>query len=511
MTPFATSIHFSQMVQFEKRQCVLAKSTFYLAEISMDKLVFFILCRRDFMANFTVQDIENIIALQREYYMSGATKTLEFRREQLKKLKGSIQRNEKEIMSALNQDLHKSEFEAYSTEVGIVLESIGFMLKYLEEWMHPIAVPTPIYFQPAKSMVVREPYGVSLIIGPFNYPFQLVMEPLIGAIIGGNTAIVKPSESAPHTAAVIQKIVEETFEERYVRMVEGEVEETSILIHAPFDFVFFTGSVGVGKIVAKACAERLTPHVLELGGKSPVIVDHTANIEVAVKRIVWGKFLNAGQTCVAPDYVLVHESVKVTFIRHLKKTLQKFYGSNPQETPDFGRIINTKQFDRLNQLLTKEKEHLLFGGNVDREDLYIEPTVLQDIRWDNPVMEDEIFGPILPLLVYDDLPEAIYRIKQKPKPLAAYFFSETEKAIQYFLDELPFGGGCINDTMAHVGNTHLPFGGVGPSGIGNYHGKASFECFTHPKSILKRSSKLANNLLYPPYKQKAKLIRTVLR
>lgn len=462
------------------------------------------------MANFTAQDVELMIAEQRNYFFSSTTKKIEFRKEQLKKLKAAINYYEKDIIQALYDDLHKSEFEAYSTEVGLVLESISYMQKYIEDWMHPVAVSTPIHFQPAKSFIVREPYGVTLIIGPYNYPFQLVMEPLIGAIIGGNTAIVKPSESAPHTAEILKKIIQETFEERYICIVEGEVEETTSLIHASFDYIFFTGSVAVGKIVAKACAERLTPYTLELGGKSPAIVDQTANIEVAVKRLVWGKFTNAGQTCVAPDYVLVHESIKVPFIRHLKKTLQKFYGNNVQESPDFGRIINEKQFDRLVNLLKLEHNHILFGGYTDRDDLYIEPTILQDITWNSPIMEDEIFGPIMPILVYDDLPQVIHQIRQKPKPLAAYFFSETEKAIKYFLDELPFGGGCINDTITHVASVHLPFGGVGPSGVHHYHGKASFECFTHPKSILKKSTKLANNLLFPPYKQKAKLVKTIL-
>lgn len=490
---------------------MLANQHGYVAENSMGDLYFFIRLRGINMAKFSMQDVEMMISEQRKYFFSGATKKIDFRKEQLKKLKATISLYEKEIMQALHDDLRKSEFEAYSTEVGLVLDSISYMQKYLEEWMHPVAVSTPIHFQPAKSFIVREPYGVTLIIGPYNYPFQLVIEPLVGAIIGGNTAIVKPSESAPNTTAIIKKIIQETFEENYIRIVEGEVEETTALIHSSFDYVFFTGSVAVGKIVASACAERLTPYTLELGGKSPAIVDQTANIEVAVKRIVWGKFTNAGQTCVAPDYVLVHESVKVPFIRHLKKTLQRFYGKNPQESPDFGRIINTKQFDRLKSLLDQEQAHILFGGHTDREDLYIEPTVLEDIVWGSPIMEDEIFGPIMPILVYDDLRQVIHQIRQKPKPLAAYFFSETDKAIQYFLDELPFGGGCINDTITHVASVHLPFGGIGPSGVHNYHGKASFECFTHPKSILKKSTKFSNNLLFPPYKQKVKLVKTILR
>lgn len=463
------------------------------------------------MTNVTAEQINHTIRAQKKYFNSGVTKPLAYRKEKLKVLKATISKYEKEIKEALYKDLRKSDFEAYTTEIGIVYASITHALKYLEEWMHPINVPTPVHFMPGKSMIVHDPYGVTLIIGPFNYPFQLVMEPLIGAIIGGNTAVVKPSESSVETCKVIRMILEEAFSTEYVAVVEGEKEETSALIHAPFDFIFFTGSVAVGKIVAKAAANRLTPNILELGGKSPVIVDQTANLEVAAKRIIWGKYVNAGQTCIAPDYVFVHESVKVPFIRQLKKTLSKFYGENPQESKDYGRIINTRQFDRLHALLQQERSHVLFGGNTDREDLYIEPTVLQDITWQSPIMQDEIFGPIMPLLVYSDLAQLIQQIKERPKPLAAYFFSETEKAIQYFLDELPFGGGCINETLTHVGSLHLPFGGVGESGVGNYHGKASFDAFTHQKSILKRSSKLATNLFYPPYKQKTKLVKTVLR
>lgn len=463
------------------------------------------------MTNVTAEKIHQLINTQRNYYNSGITKPLAFRKEKLKLLKKVISNYEKDIKKALYEDLRKSDFEAYTTEIGIVYASISHALKYLEEWMHPTSVPTPVQFQPGKSMIVHDPYGVTLIIGPFNYPFQLVMEPLIGAIIGGNTAIVKPSESAKATCAIVRTILEEVFNEEYVAVVEGEKDETSALIHAPFDFIFFTGSVAVGKIVAKAAANRLTPHILELGGKSPVIVDQTANLEVAAKRIVWGKYVNAGQTCIAPDYVFVHESVKVSFVRQLKKTLQKFYGNDPQNSNDFGRIINERQFDRLNALLEKEKAQILFGGEVDREDLYIAPTVLQDITWNSPIMQDEIFGPIMPILTYSDLGQVVNEIRQKPKPLAAYFFSETEKAIQFFLEELPFGGGCINETITHVGSLHLPFGGVGESGVGNYHGKASFDAFTHQKSILKRSSKLANGLLYPPYKQKTTLVKTILR
>lgn len=463
------------------------------------------------MARYTEKDVEIMIEEQKKFYLTGHTKNIEFRKKQLLKLKEKIKQYEKEILKALNMDLHKSEFEAYSNEIGIVLDSINYLVKNIDEWAKPVQVKTPVHFQPAKSFIVREPYGVVLIIGPFNYPFQLVMEPLIGAIIGGNTAIVKPSESSVHTTKIIKKMIGETFDTSYVRVVEGEKDEVTALIHASFDYIFFTGSVAVGKVVMRAAAEKLTPITLELGGKSPAIVDQTANIEVAAKRIVWGKFNNTGQTCVAPDYLFVHSSVYEKLMKAIRKTIEQFYGKNPQQSPDYGRVINERQFHRLKQLIEVEKEYITYGGSTDETDLYIEPTILENVTWSNPIMEDEIFGPILPVMKYDSLKMAIYEIQKLPKPLAAYFFSEHEKAIDYFLQELPFGGGCINDTVTHVGNPYLPFGGVGPSGVNAYHGKASFENFTHPKSIMKRSSRFSNNLLFPPYKQKVKLVRTMLK
>ncbi|MCT6925864.1 aldehyde dehydrogenase [Metasolibacillus sp.] len=461
--------------------------------------------------NFTAQDVENMIAAQRSFYFSGATKNIEFRKAQLLKLKATIQKYEKDITAALKLDLNKSEFEAYATEIGIVLDSITHMVKNIDEWAMPIAVKTPVHFQPGKSYIVRDPYGTVLIIGPFNYPFQLVMEPLLGAIIGGNTAIIKPSEATVHTTKIIKQMIAETFEENYIHVVEGEKDEVEALIHASFDFIFFTGSVATGKVIMRAAADRLTPIVLELGGKSPAIVDQTANLQVAAKRIVWGKFTNNGQTCVAPDYVLVHSSVYKKFMKILKQTITAFYGENPQQSDDYGRIVHVRHFDKLNAILEAEAERITFGGTADREDLYIAPTIVEGAGWDSKVMEDEIFGPILPIMAYNDLANAIHAIRRLPKPLAAYLFTENDNAREYFLQELPFGGGCINDIMAHVGNTHLPFGGVGPSGMGAYHGEASFECFTHPKSILQRSTKLATNLLFPPYKQKVKLIRRVMK
>lgn len=459
----------------------------------------------------TSKEIEEMIKEQKNFYFSGQTKNIDFRKKQLLKLKETIKKYEEDILKALYKDLHKNEFEAYSNEIGMVYESIHMMLKHIDEWTKHVQVKTPIHFQPAKSFIVREPYGVVLIIAPFNYPFQLIMEPLIGAIVGGNTAIVKPSESAVYTCNVIKTIIEESFDPFYVRVVEGEKEEVTALIHAPFDYIFFTGSVAVGKIVMRAASEKLTPITLELGGKSPVIVDQTANLKIAAKRIVWGKFNNAGQTCVAPDYVFVHSSVYKEFKQLLIRTIKKFYGNDVSKSKDYGRIINEKQFNRLSRLLEAEKNNISYGGKMIREKLFIEPTLMENITWSSPIMEEELFGPILPIMKYDQLTETIHEIRQQPKPLAAYFFSENEKAIDYFLNELPFGGGCINDTLTHVGNSFLPFGGVGASGVNAYHGKASYENFTHPKSIMQRSTKVTNNLLYPPYNNKAKIVRRILK
>ncbi|WP_372869084.1 aldehyde dehydrogenase [Planomicrobium okeanokoites] len=461
--------------------------------------------------NFTANDVERMIGEQRNFFYTGATRSADFRKAQLENLKQAVLANEEIITQALEHDLGKGEFEAYATEIGFVLDSIGYMQKNLDEWMEPEKVKTPLHLQPSKSFVIREPYGSVLIIGPFNYPFQLVMEPLIGSIIGGNCSIVKPSETTPHVARAIRIVLEEAFPSYYVRVVEGEREEVTNLIHASFDYIFFTGSVKVGKVVMKAASERLTPITLELGGKSPAIVDQTADIDLAAKRIAWGKLMNTGQTCVAPDYVCVHESVKDEFIKKLTKAISVFYGKNAQASPDYGRIVSTSHFDRLAELIEAESGNIIYGGKTDRSNRYIEPTVLDNISWNSPAMEDEIFGPILPIITYQDLPLLLRQIRQLPKPLSAYMFSENERAINFFLEELPFGGGCINDTVSHVGSAYLPFGGVGPSGMNSYHGKTSFENFTHAKSILKKSTKISTNVLFPPYKNKAKYIRGVLK
>lgn len=461
--------------------------------------------------NFTAADVERMIEEQKQFYYTGATKPVAFRKAQLERLKAAIQKNDGVITEALKKDLGKSEFEAYATEIGFVLDSINYMSENLEEWMEPEPAKTPLHLQPAKSFILREPYGSVLIIGPFNYPFQLIMEPLIGAIIGGNCAIVKPSETTPHVAEAIRTILEDAFPPYYIRVVEGEREEVTALIHAPFDYIFFTGSVNVGKVIMKAASERLTPITLELGGKSPAIVDQTADIDLAAKRIAWGKLMNKGQTCVAPDYVCVHESVKTEFLNKLIKNIRNFYGKDAQGSPDYGRIVSVQHFDRLAAIIEKEKANIISGGNLDRADLYIEPVVLDNIDFNSPSMEDELFGPILPVITYSDLPALVRKIRTLPKPLSAYMFSENDRAIEFFLDELPFGGGCINDTVSHVGSAYLPFGGVGTSGLNSYHGKYSFETFTHTKSILKKSTKLSTNILFPPYKKKVRFVRRLLK
>ena len=457
------------------------------------------------------KNIESMIGFQHNFYFTGTTKELSFRVEMLERLKNAIKEKENEIHEALLKDLGKSAFESYVTEVGFVQSSISYMIKNLESWMEPEEAKTPLHLQPAKSFIVSEPYGSVLIIGPFNYPFQLVMDPLVGAISAGNCAIVKPSEAATHTASVIKNMLTEIYPPDYVRVVEGGIEETSALIHAPFDYIFFTGSAKVGKVVMKAASERLTPITLELGGKSPAIVDQTANLRIAAERIVWGKFVNNGQTCVAPDYVLVHEDVKKQFMKEMVSVIKEFYGEDITKSPDYGRLIHDKHFDRLAKMLHMEKNHVYFGGEVNREDLYMSPTLLDGVSWNSPSMEEEIFGPILPVIGYQNLGEAIHQIRKLPKPLAAYLFTENDMAQRYFLENLSFGGGCINDTISHVANIHLPFGGVGNSGMNAYHGKASFDLFSHKKSVMKKNTKIPMRIVFPPYGNKLSLIKKLLK
>ena len=445
------------------------------------------------------------------FFNTHKTKNLKFRKQQLKLLSKNIKNHENELLDALYKDLGKSKVEAYATEIGMLLKSIKLMRKELKNWSKTKQTDTPLYLFPTKSYIKKEPYGTVLIIGPFNYPVQLVFEPLIGAIAAGNTAIVKPSELTPHVAIVIKDIIEDTFDEAYVSVVEGGIEETQTLLSLPFDYMFFTGSEKVGKIVYEAAARKLIPVTLELGGKSPVIVDDTANIKVASERISFGKFTNAGQTCVAPDYILVQRKVKNDLIKALKKTITEFYGENIEKSPDFGRIVNQKHFNRLNVLIQIHKDNVVFGGNSSKEDLYIEPTLLDNITNDNKIMKEEIFGPILPIITYDNFDEVLEIIQSKSKPLSLYLFSEDENMTHRVVEELSFGGGAINDTLMHLANPNLPFGGVGSSGIGQYHGKYSFDTFSHMKSYTFKSTRLESSLFFPPYKGKFKYIKTFFK
>ncbi|HEI6621728.1 TPA: aldehyde dehydrogenase [Staphylococcus aureus] len=445
------------------------------------------------------------------FFNTQQTKDISFRKEQLKKLSKAIKSYESDILEALYTDLGKNKVEAYATEIGITLKSIKNARKELKNWTKTKNVDTPLYLFPTKSYIKKEPYGTVLIIAPFNYPFQLVFEPLIGAIAAGNTAIIKPSELTPNVARVIKRLINETFDANYIEVIEGGIEEKQTLIHLPFDYVFFTGSENVGKIVYQAASENLVPVTLEMGGKSPVIVDETANIKVASERICFGKFTNAGQTCVAPDYILVHESVKDDLITALSKTLREFYGQNIQQSPDYGRIVNLKHYHRLTSLLNSAQMNIVFGGHSDEDERYIEPTLLDHVTNDSAIMQEEIFGPILPILTYQSLDEAIAFIHQRPKPLSLYLFSEDENATQRVINELSFGGGAINDTLMHLANPKLPFGGVGASGMGRYHGKYSFDTFTHEKSYIFKSTRLESGVHLPPYKGKFKYIKAFFK
>lgn len=463
------------------------------------------------MPQFTSSSIDQLLTEHRQWFSSGITRTPAFRLEQLQKLKDAIRAFEPRIIAALNQDLHKSEFEAYATEIGFTLDSIGYMMKHLRRWMKPVKVTSPLHMFPAKSRIISEPYGTVLIIGPFNYPFQLLIEPLIGAIAAGNCAVLKPSESTPATSEVIEDMIRETFDPAYIRVIQGEKDTTNLLIHAKFDYIFFTGSVPVGRIVMEAAAKNLVPVTLELGGKSPVIVDKTANLEAAAKRIVWGKLINVGQTCIAPDYLLVHSDIAGELIERMKQCITGFYGTDIRNNTDYGRIVNDRQLRRIERMLEQDRDKVILGGTVVPEELYIEPSLIYPADWGDASMEDEIFGPVLPVIEYRRLEEAIQSINERPKPLALYLFTEDKQVEQQVMDNVSFGGGCINDTISHVASSRLPFGGVGNSGIGGYHGKHSFDLFSHRKSVVKRSTRMDFGIVYPPYGSKVKLARKLLK
>ncbi len=453
-------------------------------------------------------NIASIVARQRSFFESGATRSLAFRMDALRKLQKAIQENESLINAAMKADLNKSPFETYMTETGMVLDELRFHLKYLPRWVKARTVKTPITQFHAKSFISPEPYGIVLVMSPWNYPVQLCLEPVVGAISAGNCIVIKPSAYAGATSRVIAKIIGDTFPQDYIAVVEGGREENKALLEEAFDYIFFTGSVEVGKTVMAAAAKHLTPVTLELGGKSPAIVDETADIPLAAKRIAFGKILNAGQTCVEPDYLLIHESAKERFIAEFKKALNEFFPKgNYSEMPV---IISEKHFLRVTGLL--KGENAVIGGGSDPARRFVEPTVLVDVTPDSPIMQEEIFGPILPVMTYKDISTCISFVRSRPKPLALYLFTQNRVVEKQILDACAFGGGCINDTIIHLANPRLGFGGVGHSGMGSYHGKLSFDTFTHYRSIVKKSTWIDLPMRYHPYKeQNFKMIRMLMK
>ncbi|MEO1021577.1 MAG: aldehyde dehydrogenase [Bacteroidota bacterium] len=446
---------------------------------------------------------------QRRYFSSGATRPVSFRKTQLKTLRQLLIDHEKQLIEAVHADFKKPPFETYGTEIGIVRTELGYALKHLEEWVKPQTVSSTLVNFPSKNYIITEPYGNALIIAPWNYPVQLALLPLVGAISAGNTALVKPSELTPATSEVLKQLIGHYFDPSYIHVELGGVETSQALLNLPFNYIFFTGSTRVGKLVMKAAAEHLTPLTLELGGKSPCIIDETANLEITAKRIVWGKFVNAGQTCVAPDYLLVHRSVKDRLVQQLILAIEALYGTDPSLSPDYPRIVNQGHFDRLAALIDPEK--VVIGGHTKADECYIAPTVLDHVTWDDRVMEDEIFGPILPVMSYEQLDECIQMVNAQPRPLALYVFSNDSRTQDRLTEEISFGGGAINDTIAQLGNHHLGFGGVGASGFGSYHGKASFDSFSHRKSVMKKPFWPDVPVRYAPYEGKMGIIKSIMK
>ncbi|MEH1814861.1 MAG: aldehyde dehydrogenase [Nostoc sp.] len=459
------------------------------------------------MITTELSNIGNIIETQRDFFQTGKTKDVNFRIEQLTTLKQAIIEHEQSIVEALKADLHKPEVETYLTEISVI-KDIDYAIKNIQNWSKPKKAAVSWDFFSYSAKIYPEPLGVVLIIGPWNYPFQLIISPLIGAIAAGNCAIIKPSEIASHTSDVIGKIIAKHFDPAYLAVVEGGVEASQKLLAEKFDHIFFTGGTAVGKIIMAAAAKYLTPVTLELGGKSPCIVDTDINLEHTVRRISWGKFINAGQTCIAPDYLLVNKTIKKDLIDGLEKSLKEFYGDNPVNSPDYARIISQKHFERLVSFLKDGK--VVIGGENQPSERYIAPTLIDNVSLEDSVMQEEIFGPILPIIEYTDIAEAIALINSRPKPLALYLFSQDKNLQKRVLQETSSGGVCINDTVMQVGVSSLPFGGVGDSGIGNYHGKASFDTFSHKKSVLQNSFWLDLKWRYAPYQGKLPLIKKLL-
>lgn len=438
-----------------------------------------------------------ILDCQRAFHDSGQTRPVEFRLRQLHALEHTVRANERAILQALRADLCKSDVEGFITEIGMTLDDLKHIRQRLKGWVRPRRMPVHWAQLPGSAWIYPEPHGLALIIGPWNFPFLLMVAPLIGAIAGGNCAVLKPSELAPNTASLLTRLVAETFDPAHVTVVEGDARVAQALLSHRFDYIFYTGGATVGRLILQAAAQHLTPVTLELGGKSPAIIDVEVDLRTAARRILWGKFTNAGQICIAPDYVLVNRRVKADFISLAQNIIREFFGDDPQLSPDYGRIINQRHFTRLSALLAHGS--IAHGGETDAADRYIAPTLIEDPDLDSPLMQEEIFGPLLPIVAYDTLDDAIKFVNERPKPLALYFFSRNRANQERILRETSSGGVCINDVIFHFANPNLPFGGTGPSGMGKYHGRYSFDTFTHPKAVLKKPLWLDIRQRYMPY------------
>jgi aldehyde dehydrogenase (NAD+) len=444
--------------------------------------------------------IDRILGKQSAFFRSGATIPRSFREEQLRSLLSVVEGKSRQIIDAVATDLRRSEFEIYAIEIGHVTSEIRLALKKLKSWMKPNRGLPPLLTAPSHAAVHYQPLGLNLIISTWNYPLQLALSPLVGAIAAGNVAVVKPSEVAPASSAILAEVIDEALDEQHVACIEGGIETSQALLARKWDHIFFTGGIEVGKIVARAAAENLSRITLELGGKSPAIVTDSADIPIAARRIALGKFPNAGQTCVAVDYVLAHESIREELVKRIAECIREFYGDDPRQSPDLARIVNERHFDRLTRLIDQDK--VAVGGDTDRDERYIAPTVMTDVTLDDPVMSEEIFGPLLPIIEFDNLDNALNIIEQRPNPLALYLFTTNPSDEKVFIDNVSFGGGCINNTLLHFFDPNLPFGGIGQSGQGAYHGQYGFEAFSHRKSVLKTGNFLDPSLKYPPYGDK---------
>jgi len=451
----------------------------------------------DILEVSSINSVEELLKVQRSFFASQKTKNIAFRISSLEKLKGAILNYQNKITEALWKDLRKSKEEAYLTEISIVVQELNLHIKHLKKWAKPKSVQTPLYLLPSSSKIWQEPLGVSLIIAPWNYPFQLLMNPLVGAISAGCCAVLKPSPHTPNVAKVMEELIKETFDRNYISIVQGGREINTMLLEQRFDSIFFTGSPAFGKVVMKAAAVYLTPVILELGGKSPCIVDQDADLKVAAKRIIWGKTINAGQTCIAPDYLLVHEDVKEVFLTFLKQAIEEMFGTNVQQSKFYPRIVNEEAFNRLKNLMCEG--NIRIGGETDAEDKFIAPTVIDEIKPESLIMQEEIFGPILPVMTFTNVDHAVDYVNANEKPLALYYFGNKQTAAR-LLTQTSSGGACINDTLMHVTNHHLPFGGVGNSGQGKYHGKGSFLAFSNQKGVVTTPTWIDLPFKYAPFK-----------